>query len=317
MSSLAVIIPFYQRKAGLLAGALDSVLAQPDLSDLTVHVVDDASPVDPAGEVKRAQAALGEGRFFLHRKKNGGPGSARNYALDRIGNPEMVLFLDSDDQWGPDHLARVRKAAALGADLYFADHIRAGDTQTRFAQTAFPWQDCAEHDGLREWTGDLFSLLLCASPVGTSTLAYRYAAMPELRFHEVWHGSEDTMLWMDITLRARKTLVSPTCDVSYGKGVNIVAGNHWGSVPDLRRLRHACDFHSVVPRRFALTEAQDRWNRDWIDKLDHSFMLSFAAGLARLRLDCVAEYRRYVAARPQARRALLKVLRDRIAGRRA
>ena len=95
------------------------------------------------------------GRFLPARKKNGGPGSARNHAVHRVGNPDMVLFLDSDDQWSVGHLANVREAAALGADLYFADHIRAGHAKTRFGETDFPGEDRAEHNGLREWTGDL------------------------------------------------------------------------------------------------------------------------------------------------------------------
>ncbi len=43
--TIAVVIPYFQRKEGLLAQAIRSVIAQRDVDDVRIVVVDDASPI--------------------------------------------------------------------------------------------------------------------------------------------------------------------------------------------------------------------------------------------------------------------------------
>lgn len=54
----AVIIPFYQREAGILSRALDSVDGQilPEGHSLTVFVIDDESPCPPGPRSRGGRA---------------------------------------------------------------------------------------------------------------------------------------------------------------------------------------------------------------------------------------------------------------------
>jgi len=304
MHPIAVVIPFYQRKAGILARSLDAILAQTTLDGVAIHIVDDGSPIDPSEEIGRARAELGNDRVTLHRKPNSGPGAARNYALDRLRGTEMVALLDSDDCWPDCHIENIKRVMSLGGDLYFADHKREGEAASRFEQMAFAWEGMPIVDNLREFEGDLFSLILLGSPVGTSTVAYRFATMPDLRFREGWRAAEDTLFWLQIAQRAQKVFFSPSDWVIYGRGVNIFAGCEWGTAEDLTRLRHQAAFHTHVQRHFALSVDQSRQNRDWLAALDCAFLLSFLSALRHRRPSCFSELGGYVRDRPSSVRGL-------------
>lgn len=93
---VTAVIPAYRAEA-TIERAVRSALAQ-DPAPGEVIVVDDASD-DATGE--RA-AALGA-RVVRH-DSNAGEGAARNTGL-REARTDWVAFLDSDDEWLPDHLA--------------------------------------------------------------------------------------------------------------------------------------------------------------------------------------------------------------------
>ncbi|MBW6397523.1 glycosyltransferase family 2 protein [Roseomonas sp. HJA6] len=302
MTSIAVIIPFYQKRAGVLSASIDSVLAQSSLDQVTLHVVDDGAPVDPEPELARARDRLGPGQVVLHRKTNGGPGSARNYALDRLADVAAVAFLDSDDAWHSAHLANIRTALAQDADFYFADHTPLGAATTRFAETGFLGAAAIEagQPGVQEFRGDLADLILHNSPIGTSTVAFRVARMPRLRFQPDWRAGEDTLFWLEATQRARRIFFSAEDCVTYGRGVNIFAGCEWGTRPDLMRLRHSAAFHMHVSRHVPLREDQRRRNASWLRHLDRSFLLSLAAALRHREPGCLGELAAYARMRPQA-----------------
>lgn len=98
---VSVVIPAYNPGAGL-AAAIDSVRAQ-TFGDWEIVVVDDCSPEDVG-------AALGAGtndprvRLVRH-DTNGGPSAARNTGVAQARG-RFVAFLDADDSWYPEKLAR-------------------------------------------------------------------------------------------------------------------------------------------------------------------------------------------------------------------
>lgn len=98
----SVVIPVFNR-AGVLRGALESVLAQSE-QDFEVIVVDDGSSDDPRGVVE----SLHDPRLRFVRQANGGGGSARNRGID-LARGRFVAFLDSDDVFLPHHLAAMRR----------------------------------------------------------------------------------------------------------------------------------------------------------------------------------------------------------------
>ncbi len=107
---ISVIIPNHNY-GGYLAQAIESVLAQ-TCRPLDVVVVDDGS-TDHSREVLRGY----EGRLRVVCQPRQGVSAARNRGV-RESRGELVAFLDADDVWLPDKLARqaqrLRAEPALG-----------------------------------------------------------------------------------------------------------------------------------------------------------------------------------------------------------
>jgi glycosyltransferase involved in cell wall biosynthesis len=102
---VSVVIPTRNRSR-LLALTLRTVLGQRDV-DLEVVVVDDGSADDTAELV----AALADPRIRLVRHdRPQGVSAARNRGIAEAGGA-WVAFLDDDDLWAPDKLARQLQAA--------------------------------------------------------------------------------------------------------------------------------------------------------------------------------------------------------------
>jgi hypothetical protein len=99
MVRVSVIVPLYN-KARFVQRSLDSIRAQ-TWTDFELLVVDDGS-TDESAEVV---AGYTEPRLRLIRQANAGPGAARNRGLAEARG-EYVAFLDADDEWLPEFLAR-------------------------------------------------------------------------------------------------------------------------------------------------------------------------------------------------------------------
>lgn len=95
---VSVVIPTFNR-AAFLREALASVDRQA-YADFEVVVVDDGS-TDETAEVVAASPLCP----VYVRQENGGRGAARNAGIGRATG-DLVAFLDSDDLWHPERLAR-------------------------------------------------------------------------------------------------------------------------------------------------------------------------------------------------------------------
>jgi glycosyltransferase involved in cell wall biosynthesis len=109
-SLISVVIPTFNREPRMLGAALDSVLAQ-DVPSLEVIVVDDGSATSPAQFVERYGHPV---RF--HEQRNGGISSAKNAGV-ALSRGNLLAFLDSDDLWQPDKLARQVEALRSDPEL--------------------------------------------------------------------------------------------------------------------------------------------------------------------------------------------------------
>jgi glycosyltransferase involved in cell wall biosynthesis len=108
---VSVVIPAY-RAEQLLETAISSVARQ-TFRDLEVIVVDDHSPDDTEGAARRLLAGTGLPHTVVRQPVNGGPSAARNRGV-ALARGEYVAFLDADDEWLPDKLAR--QVALMDAD---------------------------------------------------------------------------------------------------------------------------------------------------------------------------------------------------------
>jgi len=118
MPDVSVVIPTHNRKR-LLGQTLRSALAQRGL-DFEVLVMDDGSTDGTADGV----AALGDHRVrLLRHQRPRGVAAARNTGV-AAAHGAWVAFLDDDDLWAPDKLARqLDTAQAEGRDWVYAGAV--------------------------------------------------------------------------------------------------------------------------------------------------------------------------------------------------
>ena len=101
MPLVSVVIPTYNRSTWVI-GAIESIRRQ-TFDNLEIIVVDDGATDDTAGRVT-AQSAEDPRVSYLY-QANRGVSAARNAGLARARG-EFIAFLDSDDLWLPQKLAR-------------------------------------------------------------------------------------------------------------------------------------------------------------------------------------------------------------------
>lgn len=106
---VSVVIPTYNRSSFVRA-AVDSALAQ-TLPPLEVVVVDDGSDEDIAAALRGAPDQV-----RIVRQERAGRSAARNRGIEEARG-SWIAFLDSDDRWWPDRLARQAQKLATGRDL--------------------------------------------------------------------------------------------------------------------------------------------------------------------------------------------------------
>lgn len=99
MSRVSVIIPTYNRR-DYVQEAIDSVLAQ-TYTDYEIIVIDDGS-TDDTGDVLPVR--YGD-RIHYEWQENQGESVARNRGIE-LAQGEYIAFLDSDDLWLPEKLAK-------------------------------------------------------------------------------------------------------------------------------------------------------------------------------------------------------------------
>ena len=115
---VSIILPVFNR-AGIVRRCLDSVRAQ-TFTDWELIAVDDASADASAAVI----GAYEDPRFcVLTHEKNRGAAAARNTAM-RAARGEFVAWIDSDDEWLPEKLAKqIALLDATEAGLCGCDYV--------------------------------------------------------------------------------------------------------------------------------------------------------------------------------------------------
>ena len=125
--AVSVIIPFHDAGA-TLERALDSLAAQ-SFTDWEAVLVNDASHDDGAA-LAAARCEADPRIRLLHLPQKLGAAEARNHGI-RMARGRWIGFLDADDRWHPDKLARQVPVLQAGAPIVFSAYERvttAGDS---------------------------------------------------------------------------------------------------------------------------------------------------------------------------------------------
>ncbi|HET9299472.1 MAG TPA: glycosyltransferase [Candidatus Polarisedimenticolaceae bacterium] len=191
---MSVVIPAYNA-AAFLGEALESVFAQ-GIPDVEVVVVDDGSS-DGTAEVARR---FGRGVRVLSQPRSGS-GRARNLGLSET-NGEIVAFLDADDVWVPDKMAR--QLPILEGDralaLVFSDMVAFGE----------PGVEGRSYFRERGFTGRCTpGTILVHDMISTPTVVLRRACLPRTGpFDTGLPIGQDTDLWIRLALHHPVAFVS-------------------------------------------------------------------------------------------------------------
>ncbi len=301
---ITVVIPYYQKQAGVLHRALASIAAQHSCGQpVHVLIIDDASPapVEPelAGITLPPSCTV-----QVITQVNGGPGAARNTGLNHAAPETIYLaFLDSDDEWVPDHLARATAALDAGFDFYFADHFQLNQNISAFARAGRIKTD--QHpvlpgapSGLHAYQGDMLDQIIRGNVIGTSTVVYSFKRFADQRFRvEFTNAGEDYLFWMELAYRGARIAFSSQIGARYGKGVNVYSGVDWGSEEHLLRVHNELKFKKITYRLFPVTAAQNEhilssirglrvaFAQDLLHRISHRKKLSFRFLGKHLRMD--------------------------------
>jgi succinoglycan biosynthesis protein ExoW len=247
MTKVSVIIPYFQRDAGILSRALTSVFVQKLDAAIDVIVINDASPADPAIDIAAAGAPPAHVSIKLIGRENGGPAAARNSGFAAIGaDTDFIALLDSDDTWRADHLERALAGLGGGCDVYFSDHLQ--ESGKPYLPSTRLQGAIAAHDPALTPAAGQRAMMMCAGArmaefatreylAHTSSIVYRAAKLRKVRMTEALRSAgEDHLFFMDLALASDRVCFSLESEVVLGKGVNIyVSAFEWGTAKDLRR----------------------------------------------------------------------------------
>ena len=300
---ITVIIPYYQRSPGILRKALVSIATQQSCP-LPVHVivVDDASPAPAGPEIDNAGPIPNPVQVIV--QPNGGPGAARNTGLDNAPpGTRYIAFLDSDDEWTPDHLARAVAALNSGYDFYFADLYQLDQTISAFLRAGRIQVDLHPQlpnlpANLHAFQGDMFDQILRGNLIGTPAVVYDFDRFASQRFRtEFTNAGEDYLFWMELVRKGAKIAFSSQPEVRCGRGVNVYSGAGWGSELHLLRVHNELKYRKTTAKLFTLTAAQNSrlkssvrslrlaFARDLLHRLAHRKPLPWQILRQHLELD--------------------------------
>ena len=210
--TVSAIIPTYNRRE-LVCEAVRSVFAQRGVA-AEVIVVDDGS----GDGTDAAIAAFGSAVRYV-RQPHRGVSAARNGGA-RMAAGEWLAFLDSDDLWRPDKLARQL--------AYHAEHpdLRSSQTGEIWVRDGVRVNPCRHHD---KPDGDIFAPSVARCVVSPSAVMLRRDLFAELGgFDEALPVCEDYDLWLRLGIRARLGLLDEPLVIKRGGHADQLSRRFWG-----------------------------------------------------------------------------------------
>jgi len=198
---VSVVIPAY-RCAKYIVQAIESVLNQ-SFTNHEVLVVNDGSP-DTAELEAVLTPYVGRIRYFKQASK--GASGARNTGI-RNAFGKYLAFLDGDDYWTPDHLA---KAIGIlerepGLAVVYCDCILVKDGE--------PYGRVFYHQNQPN-TVTFETLLLQSSTISTSSVVVlRESILAAGGFDETLHRCEDFDMWLRLAFSGGRISYHPDAEV--------------------------------------------------------------------------------------------------------
>lgn len=293
---ITVITPAYN-VGSFIESAMKSVLAQTE-TRFEYLVVSDGSSDDT---LERAlQAAGDDPRVQVIDAPHGGSSAARNVGL-REAKGDYISFLDGDDLWKPEKLARQLELIQALPDrvgaVFCGSRIVTENGSPMWVQRA------------RKGAYDYDDLLAWYSPPGNgSSLLVKRSCFDDTRFFdENLRSSVDMDLWYEMAYRSARPLFYGTRElmVDYRRRANTITSNTTRHISILdglleshssrmRRLPRGAAY--VRPALYALTKGSDATEEittKWVDlalSSGRDYLIRDAQGLQLLALTSGGKY---------------------------
>lgn len=186
---VTVVIPTYNR-ATLLGETIESVLRQ-SFNDLEIVVCDDGSADDTEARVRSFGARV----RYLRLAHTGRPGAPRNRGIG-AARGELIAFLDDDDLWETEKLARqVDLMDRDGLNLVYADRRLLFSDGSQSEQVVSPAPESPDR---------LTDLLLQGQFPSVCTMLVHRSLLEQVNgFDETLETGEDLDLWLRLGRIAR------------------------------------------------------------------------------------------------------------------
>ncbi len=211
-ATISVVIPTHDR-AAMLCRALRSVAAQTHC-DHEIIVVDDGSTDDTVSAVRAAGMPI---RYL--RQDHAGVSAARNRGV-AAARGGWIAFLDSDDEWLPQKLAR---QAAFVATHASTNACQTDEIWIRDGRRVNPGR---RH---RKPSGDIFAASLELCLVSPSAVMLRRTTFERLGgFDEGLPACEDYDLWLRLAVDTPVHLIPERLTVRYAGHPDQLSCRHWG-----------------------------------------------------------------------------------------
>jgi GT2 family glycosyltransferase len=241
---VSVIIPTHDR-AALVVRALRSVAAQ-TYADCEIVVVDDGSTDDTEAAVRATGIRL---RYL--RQAHAGVSAARNRGV-ATAHGDWIAFLDSDDAWSPEKLARQM------AFVHAKGAVEACQTEEIWIRDGVRVNPGTRH---RKPSGDIFAPSLDLCLVSPSAVMLRRATFERLGgFDEGLPACEDYDLWLRLAVDTPVHLVPERLVTRYAGHADQLSRRYWGldrfRVASLARLLAAAPL--APERRCRVAEVLER-----------------------------------------------------------
>lgn len=205
---VSVIVPVYNRE-GLVGKTLDSILGQ-TYPHIEIVAVNDGSTDDSLAVLNR-YAEKHQGKLDVIDQENSGQVRARNNGLKKARG-EYIAFLDSDDTWEKEKLARQIPLFKGNVGLVYCG-IREVDPEGRVIRTVL----C--EPGMR---GDIYGQLLVKNRMTGGTVVVNRKSLEKTgMFDESLRAAENWDLWIRI---------SREFDVDYVNGFLVNYLKHQGNI---------------------------------------------------------------------------------------
>jgi glycosyltransferase involved in cell wall biosynthesis len=279
-STYSVVMTAYNEEEWI-AEAIASVLAQTH-TDFELIVIDDGSA---DGTVKQVRRFEDDSRLRLIQQENAGLSAARNTGI-AAAKTDWVAFLDSDDLWMPEYLARVDAAVAERPDAGFAyvDAWRLDVNGLFFRASAMARQNPPADPPVDP--GEFLRLLVERGNFIFVSATVRRKVFDELGgFDTDLTSCEDFDMWI-------RTLAAGYGGVATGERLAVkrdrptsMSGNERKMLVNLRDVyRKAADAKAVPAPVRETAAARTAWLECQIEQIDEEGRLRTAAYNGRLRL---------------------------------